>query len=61
MSNAKAEMEAKLTALQDQATSATGLAKARIDRRIAGAKADFALRSKKLNQAWSLTKEALAA
>jgi hypothetical protein len=35
--------------------------KARIDKRIAEVKADFDVRSKKLNQAWTLTKEALAA
>lgn len=61
LDEAKAEMEAKLKALQDQAKGANGWARARIDRRIADAKADFAMRSKKLNQAWSLTKEALAA
>ncbi len=37
------------------------MAKARIEKRIAAAKADFETRSKKLNQAWTLTKEALAA
>ena len=36
-------------------------ARARIERRIGDVKADFAVRSKKLNQAWDLTKEALAA
>jgi hypothetical protein len=48
-------------ALEDQAEAATGRAKARIERRIADAKADFEARSKKLSQAWALTREALAA
>ena len=61
LDEAKAEMEAKLKALQDQAKGANDRAKARIDKRIADVKADFAVRSKKLNQAWGLTKEALAA
>ena len=58
---AKAETDAKINALQDQAKAASGMAKARIDKRIAAAKADFDTRSKKLSQAWTLTKEALAA
>lgn len=61
LEQAKAETEARVKALQDQANAATGLAKARIDKRIATAKADLEVRSKKLNQAWALTKEALAA
>ena len=61
LDEATAEMEAKLKALQDQAKSANDKARARIDKRIADLKADFSVRSKKLNQAWSLTKEALAA
>jgi len=61
LDDAKAEMEAKVKALQDQAKGANERAKARIDKRIVDAKADFAVRSKKLNQAWNLTKEALAA
>ena len=47
--------------LQDQAKAATGRAKARIEKRIADAQADFEVRSKKLSRAWALTKEALAA
>ncbi len=54
-------MEAKLTALQAQAKDASDRTKARIDKRTAEAKADFAVRSKKLSQAWDLAKEALAA
>jgi uncharacterized membrane protein len=61
LDQAKAEMDAKIKALQDQAKGASDLAKARIEKRIADVKADFAVRSKKLNQAWTLTKEALAA
>jgi uncharacterized membrane protein len=58
---AKAEMDVKLKALEQQAKSANQFAKARIEKRIAELKADFAVRSQKLNQAWNLTKEALAA
>jgi uncharacterized membrane protein len=61
LDQAKAETEARVKALQDQAKAATGRAKARIEKRIADAQADFEVRSKKLNQAWALTKEALAA
>jgi len=61
LDQAKAETDAKVKALQDQAKAATGMAKARIEKRIALANADFERRSKKLNQAWALTKEALAA
>ena len=61
LDQAKAETEARVKALQDQAKAATGTAKARIEKRIADAKADFETRSKKLSQAWTLTKEALAA
>jgi len=61
LDHAKAEMEAKIKTLQVQAKGASDRAKARIDKRMAAAKADFDVRSKKLNQAWQLTKEALAA
>lgn len=61
LDQAKAEMDARITALQDQARAARDRAKVRIAKRISDAKADFELRSKKLNQAWALTKEALAA
>ena len=61
LDEAKAEMEAKVKALQAQAKGANDRAKARIDKRIAAVKADFAVRSKKLNQAWTLVKEALSA
>lgn len=61
LGQAKAEMEARIKVLQDQAKGASDRAKARIEKRIAEVKANFAVRSKKLNQAWKLTKEALAA
>jgi uncharacterized membrane protein len=61
LDQAKAETEARVKALQDQAKAATGRAKARIEKRIAAAQADLEVRSKKLSQAWALTKEALAA
>jgi len=61
LDQAKAEMEARIKSLQDQAKGANDRAKARIEKRIAEVKADFDVRSKKLNQAWALTKEALAA
>ena len=61
LDQAKAELDARVKALQDQAKGASDRARARIDKRIAEAKADFEVRSKKLSQAWTLTKEALAA
>lgn len=61
LEEAKAETEAKLKALEDQAKGANERARARINKRIVALKADFAARSKKLSQAWDLTKEALAA
>jgi uncharacterized membrane protein len=61
LDEAKAETAARVKALQDQAKAASGRAKARIESRIAEAKVDFEVRSRKLSQAWELTKEALAA
>jgi len=61
LDQAKAEMDARIKSLQEQAKGASERAKARIEKRIADVKADFEVRSKKLNQAWTLTKEALAA
>ena len=57
----KAETDARMAALREQAKQAGDWAKRRIDKRIADVEADFEVRSKKLNQAWALTKEALAA
>jgi uncharacterized membrane protein len=61
LAQAKSEMNARMSALQDQAKNASGHAKERIDKRIADARSDFDMRSKKLNQALNLGKEALAA
>lgn len=61
LDQAKIELDARVKALQDQAKGASDRARARIEKRIAEAKADFELRSRKLSQAWTLTKEALAA
>ncbi len=61
LDQAKSETEAKVQLLHDQAKGARDRAKARIEKRIADAKADFEVRSKKLNQAWKLTKEAFTA
>jgi hypothetical protein len=61
LDQAKAEADSRIKALQDQAKGASDRTKARIEKRIAEVKADFEVRSKKLNQAWTLTKEALAA
>lgn len=61
LDQAKAEMEARVKALEEQAKGARDRAKSRIEKRIADIKADYEVRSKKLNQAWTLTKEALAA
>jgi len=61
LDQAKAEMDARIKSLQDQAKGASDRAKARIEKRIAEVRTDFEVRSKKLNEAWTLTKEALAA
>ena len=61
LDQAKAETDARIQSLRDQAKQASDRSKHRIDSRIAEVKADFDVRAKKLNQAWALTKEALAA
>lgn len=61
LGQAKAELDARVTALQDQARNASDRVKTRIEKRIADARADFKVRSNKLNQALGLAKEALAA
>jgi uncharacterized membrane protein len=61
LDQAKAETDARIRALQEQAKGTSDRTKARIEKRIADVKADFEVRSKKLNQAWTMTKEALAA
>lgn len=60
LDQAKAETEARVQALRDQAKAATGRAETQIYKRIVDAQQDFQVRSKKLSQAWALTKEALA-
>lgn len=61
LDQANAESQARIKTLQDQAKGASDRAKARIEKRISAAKADFDVRSKKLNQAWKIIQEALAA
>jgi uncharacterized membrane protein len=55
------EADAKIAALEKQVADAQAAAKERISQRIVAMRADYAARSTKLNQAWALTKEALAA
>lgn len=61
LERARLEMNARVKALEDQAKETRDRTKTRIEKRIADAKKDFDVRSKKLNQALELTKEALAA
>jgi hypothetical protein len=53
------ETEAKLKALQVQATRASGHLKTSVEQRIAELRVDGERRSHQLQQAWGLTKEAL--
>src|ERR1700752_2085355 len=55
------EFEAKRKELGQQLAKASGENKAKIEKRLAAAKAAFARRSELLKRAWSLTKQALAA
>jgi uncharacterized membrane protein len=57
---AKRELDAKVEELQEQRKQANDRQKARIEKRIADAKADYAIRKAKLDQAGKLVKEALA-
>jgi hypothetical protein len=52
-------MDARINTLQDQAKGARDRAKAGIEKRMSEVRADFAARSKKLDQAWALAREAL--
>jgi uncharacterized membrane protein len=61
LDQAKAEMDARIKSLQDQAKGASDRARSRIEQRVAEVRTDFEMRSKKLNQAWTRTKDALAA
>jgi uncharacterized membrane protein len=56
----KAETDLKVKALLEQAETAAEEAKSQVRKRISDAQTDFEMRSKKLNQAWSLAKKALA-
>ena len=55
------EVDAKLKQLQGQINQANAEVKANIEKRVAAMKADFSRRRELLKQAWSLTKDALAA
>jgi uncharacterized membrane protein len=55
------ETNAKIAALEHQVGQAQADAKEKIRQRVASLRADYEKRSAKLNQAWALTKEALAA
>lgn len=55
------ENKAKIDALTKQLAAAKADAKDKITKRIEAVRADYAVRSGKLKQAWQLTKEALAA
>jgi hypothetical protein len=56
----KQEMEAKIRSLQEQADTARGLRKAKLEVRIAELQSEQKRRSDLLKQAWELTKEALS-
>ena len=58
--NNNREFEAKLSSLKEQAANARDERKASFEKRITEIKSQQEARSKKLNQAWQLTKEALA-
>jgi uncharacterized membrane protein len=55
------ETNAKIAALEQQVSKAHANAREKINQRIAAARTDLQARSAKLRQAWTLTKEALAA
>jgi len=55
------EMDARLAAQEKQIATAQAEAKEKIKKRMAAIRADYTARSAKLKQAWTLTKEALAA
>ncbi len=56
----KQEMDAKVKSLEDQMAGAHADRKARLQKHIADVEAEYRRRTAKLNQAWELTKEALA-
>ena len=55
------EAEAKRMELEQQLAKASGETKAKIEKRLAAMKANYSRRSELLKQAWSPTKQALAA
>lgn len=55
------ETRAKITALEKQRSDAQAETRERITQRIGALRADDEVRATKLKQAWTLTKEALAA
>jgi uncharacterized membrane protein len=57
---AKRELDAKVDQMRNQMKQANDQEKAKIERRVAEAKADYAVRSAKLDQAGKLVREALA-
>jgi uncharacterized membrane protein len=57
----ESELNAKVTVLEKQLSDAGTSAKEKIQAQIASLKSGYAMRTEKLKQAWSLTKEALAA
>ena len=59
LGHTKAEMEAKLRALDEQAAKAPPEVKSRIERRIAEIRQQFGDRERKLTHAWQLAQEAL--
>lgn len=55
----RAEADAKVAALQEQAKTVAGETRDRIEHRITALRGDYERRATKLEQAWSLTKDAL--
>jgi uncharacterized membrane protein len=61
LETANQERAAKIQSLKEQIAKAQGEAKAKREARLAKMEAEYKLRTDKLKQAWTLTKEALAA
>ena len=57
---AKREFDAKVTAMRERMKQANDREKAKIEKRMAEAKADYAVRTTKLEQAGKLVREAMA-
>jgi uncharacterized membrane protein len=60
MEQAKSEMDARIDTMRNQMKQASDRHKAKVEKRIAEVKADYAVRSAKLEQARKLAKEALS-